>query len=78
MDVINASQFHVKRYLYPASMEQRSEENIVALLPHRDPSVISMVIHNENGKGLEMWNENSKSYTEVPHYGPVFGTVLGA
>jgi hypothetical protein len=81
MDVVNASQFHVKRYLYPASSttEQRSGENIVALLPHRDPSVISMVIHNnENGKGLEMWNDTSKSYTEVAHCGPMFGTVLGA
>jgi isopenicillin N synthase-like dioxygenase len=78
MDVVNRSQFHVKGYSHPPSTQRNgAEEQFVALLAHRDPSVISIVVHNKHSKGLEVWCEKSKSYTDVGHYGPMHCTVLG-
>lgn len=70
IDMISCSQFHIKRCV------GSDPQTKVAVPPHRDPSLLSLVIHSDSSAGLEFWDPALRRYAPSHHYGPDRATII--
>mmetsp|Transcript_60405 Transcript_60405/g.168787 ORF Transcript_60405/g.168787 Transcript_60405/m.168787 type:complete len:437 (+) Transcript_60405:62-1372(+) len=88
MDMISNSQFHMKQMHSESQfhMGQTRSDNdaevsdpFVRLPLHQDPSFVSLVLHESSeplGQGLEVLDDDSRSYVALPHSGVGVATIF--
>ena len=84
---VGKGQLHVKRFSGENDRKEAQHFNdnpVVRLLPHTDPSLLSIVLHDyddssgvrNDAMGLEVWRSDSASYEPLPAAGWSVATVM--
>lgn len=81
LDVISESQFHIKKTTLEGvdkiSIPLTDNGYYITMPTHCDPSVISIVIHAEEGlSGLQVRDANKKLFVDIPPTGPYMCTLF--